>query len=129
MQQLDVAAAAQNDTVQVIKLHRTSAAAVQKALTAFAGDAVQTNTPATSTPAGNANNNNPTSASPPWWASRGSGQQPGMGNGGPPGGNSSFQGFGGQGFGGQGFGGQGFGGQGFGGGRRPRFSQPGGAQR
>ena len=105
VQQLDVAAASENETVRVVTLHRTSAAAVEKALTAFAGDAVQANNPTTSAPAANSTNN-PTASAP--WASRGfnrmpggwpGGQQPTMGNGWPPGGNSSpFQGGGGRGW-------------------------------
>ena len=51
VQQLDVAAASENETVRVVTLHRTSATAVEKALEAFAGDAVQTNNPTTSAPA------------------------------------------------------------------------------
>ena len=67
VQDLDVAAAAQNETVRVVTLHRTSASAVEKALTAFAGDAVQ------STSTTNANGNNTTNtSSQPWWANRGS---------------------------------------------------------
>jgi len=50
VEQLDVAAASQNETVRVVTLHRTSAAAVEKALAAFAGDAVQTNNPTPTAP-------------------------------------------------------------------------------
>ncbi|MEI8371481.1 MAG: secretin N-terminal domain-containing protein [Planctomycetota bacterium] len=113
VQQLDVAAASQNETVRVVTLHRTSAAAVQKALAAFAGDAVQAKNVET-TPPGVIGNNNSTSSTPPW-ANRGfgrtsggsSGNQPSMGNAEQPGGNSSP-------------------GQGFGGRRRSRSMQPGG---
>jgi len=106
VQQLDVAAASQNETVRVVTLHRTSAVAVQKALEAFAGDAVQSNNPTTTAPAANAGANaTPAPSAPPWWASRGFGRQsdgspagqPSMGNGGPLGGNPSpLQGFGGR---------------------------------
>ena len=50
VQQLDLAAASENETVRVVTLHRTSATAVEKALEAFAGDAVQTTSPSTSAP-------------------------------------------------------------------------------
>ena len=105
--ELDAAAASQNETVRVVTLHGASATAVEKALTAFAGDAVQTSSSPTSSTTGSANT--PTSATPPWWANRGLGGTPGqpsMGGGGPFGGGfSPFQG--------------GFGG----GGRRSRFGQ------
>lgn len=113
VQQLDVAAASQNETVRVVTLHRTSAAAVQKALAAFAGDAVQAKNTET-TPPGTSGSNNPTSSTPPW-ANRGFGRtfggsspgnQPSMGNAEQPGGNSST-------------------GQGFGGRRRWQSTQPG----
>ncbi len=103
VQQLDLAAASENETVRVVTLHRTSATAVEKALEAFGGDAVQTTNPSTSAPATN-NYNNPNSSSPPW-ASRGfagmyggsPGGQRSTGGGGRLGGGSSpFQGFGGQ---------------------------------
>lgn len=83
VQELDVG----DETVRVVTLHGTSAAAVQKALTAFGGDAVQTNTPTT---AGNANN---TAATSPWAARGGFGRTNGWNPGGwNPGGNSPFQG-------------------------------------
>jgi len=112
VQQLDEAAASQNETVRVVTLHRTSAAAVEKALTAFAGDAVQSSSTSTTNAA--SGNNNANASSQPWWANRGfgggsPGGQPSMGGGGPFGGNSSpFQG-------------------GFG--RRSQFFQPGGPGR
>ena len=43
MAELDEANAEQHETVQVIPLHRTSADAVQRALAAFGGEAVQVN--------------------------------------------------------------------------------------
>ncbi|MGO9107762.1 MAG: secretin N-terminal domain-containing protein, partial [Thermoguttaceae bacterium] len=102
VQQLDLAAASQHETVRVVTLHHTSAATVEKALTAIAGDAVKTSNSNGDSRAANGNNNTPSSASPS--ASRGvgrrpggsPGQQPSMGGGGPFGGNSSpFQDFGG----------------------------------
>ena len=49
VRKLDEAAAEDNETVQVVHLHNTSAAAAQRALIAFAGDALQiTSTPSTS---------------------------------------------------------------------------------
>jgi hypothetical protein len=118
VQKLDVAAGSQDETVRVVTLHRTSASAVAKTLEAFAGDAVQNNTPTSSTSAAANANNNAVSSTPPWWANRGlsgrnggaPGGQPWMGGGGQFGGNSPFQ--------------RGFGGQG-GQGGRSRFSQPG----
>ncbi len=96
VQQLDVAAASQNETVRVVTLHRTSAAAVEKALAAFAGDAVQSSSSTANASAAANGNNNANAASLPWWANRGLGGMPGgqpsMGNGGPFGGNSPFQG-------------------------------------
>ena len=109
VQEMDVAAASENETVRVVTLHRASAAAVEQALAAYAGNAVQANpSQAKSQPA----NGNTNSSSPPWWASRGVGGQPfgqpSMGNGGGQGNFSPFQGFGGRRsrFGGQGPGGQ-----------------------
>jgi hypothetical protein len=129
VQQLDEAAATQNETVRYVALHRTSAVAVQKALTAFAGDAVQTNNPEANTPN---NNQNQSPLGPGRGFGRGGfGGQPGMGGG--FGGNGAFPGMGGfngggfnnggrggrggrGGPGGGGFGGGGFGPGGFGGG-------------
>ncbi len=102
VQQLDLAAAAENETVRVVTLHRTSATAVERALEAFGGDAVQTTSTSTSAPANGSSN--PNSSSPPW-ASRGfggmnggsTGGQRSMGNNRPAGGSfSPFQGFGNQ---------------------------------
>ena len=106
VQQLDVAAAEENETVRVVTLHRTSAAAVEKALTAFAGNAVQANNSTTSTSAATGSNttsspSSPSSSSsvPPWFSHYGhsyggssggsSGGYPSMGYGWPPGGSSS----------------------------------------
>ncbi len=51
--QMDEEAASVNETVRVVTIHRTSATAVEKALEAFAGDAVQARNPtAATTPAG-----------------------------------------------------------------------------
>ena len=102
--ELDEANAEQNETVQVIPLHRTSAEAVQRALAAFGGDSVQTTK--SSTPGNNSRQN-----SSPFGAGRGFG---GMNGGQPSMGGSPFGGFNGGGFGGRGggFGGGGFGGRG-----------------
>jgi len=104
VQQLDLAAASQNETVRVVTLHRTSAAAVEKALAAFAGDAIQSKNAETTSPGANGGNNATSSPSP--WASRGFGRMsggslsepPSMGSSGTPGGNSSspWQGYGGR---------------------------------
>ena len=68
VEELDAAEAEQHETVQVIPLHRTSAVAVERALVAFAGDAVQT----TDTKAlGNNGNNNQNS---PFGVGRGLGR-------------------------------------------------------
>ena len=97
--QLDAANAEQNESVRMVTLHRTSATAVEKALAAFAGDAVQAYNSNTNSPAANSGVNT-TSAVPPWASpgyGRMSGGQPSMGNGGPPGGHwSPFQGSGAQ---------------------------------
>jgi hypothetical protein len=89
--QLDLAAASQTETVRVITLHRTSATAVGKVLTAVAGDAVQTSS---STANSSAANNNANSSPAPWWANRGAGGSPGgqssFSPGGQPGGFSPF---------------------------------------
>jgi len=96
--QLDATYAAENETVQVVTLHRASAPAVEKALEAFAGDAVQANSSVASLAAsGGVNATRPS----PAWASQGYGRTPGgqrnMGNNRFFGGGSSpFQGFGGQ---------------------------------
>ena len=70
VQQLDEASGAQNETVRWIPLHHTSATAVEKVLTTFAGDSVQTTS--TSTPGG-ASGNNANAAAQPWWMNRGFG--------------------------------------------------------
>jgi type II secretory pathway component GspD/PulD (secretin) len=122
VQQLDEAAATQNETVRYVALHRTSAVAVQKALTAFAGDAVQTNNP----DANNPNNQNQSPFGPGRGFGRGGfGGQPGMG-GGFNGGGFNGGGFNGGGFNGGGFNGGGFNGGGFNGGRGGRGGRGGG---
>ncbi|MGA2258864.1 MAG: hypothetical protein ABSG53_29705, partial [Thermoguttaceae bacterium] len=105
VEELDAAEAEQHETVQVIPLHRTSADAVERALTAFGGDAVQD---AQANALGNNNNRN----SSPFGAGRGFGRGFGGANGGQPSmGGRPFGGFNGGGFNGGGRGG------GFGGGR------------
>ncbi len=113
VQQMDLAAAAENETVQVVTLHRTSATAVERALQAYGGDAVQVNNASSAT--GNGNN-----SAGQQGGNRGLGRG-GFGN--PGGGFGNFGGgfgnFGG-GFGGFGNPGGGFGGRGgFGGGGNP----------
>ena len=98
VRELDAASAEQDDAVQVVTLHRTSAIAVEQALAAYGGDAVQDYTLATNSATSRAASSN--SASPPW-ATQGygwpyGGQRP-LGNNRMPGGSSSpNQGFGGQ---------------------------------
>ena len=106
--QMDDEAAAENETVRVVPLHRTSALAVEKALEAFAGDAVQAKNPTTTTPGSGETN---TAGQP------GGGRGFGRGGYGNPGGGFGGGGFGnpGGGFGGFGGPGGGFGGGGFGG--------------
>jgi len=101
VEELDSANAEENETVQVVPLHRTDATAIERALVAFGGDAVQANDRNL--------NNRSTNAAPPGTSQgygRNTGGQRFMGNNRPFGGNySPFQGFGGQ--------------------RGARFSQPG----
>ena len=122
--QLDVAAADENETIRVVTLHRTSAVAVEKALQAFAGDAVQANNTDTTT----SSNNTPATSTPSWMTP--AGQTPGRGGmGGPGGGNSPFGQGGGGGFGGPGGGRRGGGGGGGGpGGGGGRFGGGGGGR-
>jgi hypothetical protein len=124
--QMDDEAAAENETVRVVPLHRTSALAVERALEAFAGDSVQAKNTATTTP-GSGNTNSPGQQGLGRGFGRGGfGNQgggfgnPGGGFGNPGGGFGNPGGFGGRGGGfgapGGGFGapGTGFGGGGFG---------------
>ena len=100
VEELDAAEAEQHETVQVIPLHRTSADAVERALTAFGGDAVQD---AQTNALGNNGNNDRNSS--PFGAGRGFGRGSGGANGGQPSmGGRPFGGFNGGGRGG-GFGG------------------------
>ena len=110
VQEMDVAAAEENETVTVVRLHGTSSAAIEQALTAYAGNAVQS--VGTSTSSNTQNNNN----QQPWWQRTQGGGAPGggFGNGGFGNGGFGNGGFGGGGFGG-GFGGRGGNGQGYGG--------------
>jgi type II secretory pathway component GspD/PulD (secretin) len=131
VQDLDQAAGLQPETIQYIRLNRTSPTAVEKYLAAFAGDNVQTTSTSTSSSSRNEN----TSSAPRGFGGFGGGDQGGGfggrgGFGGPGGGfggrGGGFGGGGfgnpGGGFGGGGFGnpGGGFGGGGFGGGRGGR---------
>ena len=58
--EMDVAAAAENETVSVVRLHRTSSAAIEQALTAYAGNAVQAVGATSSTTQSSTNRQ-------PWW--------------------------------------------------------------
>jgi len=107
VQELDQANAEQHETVQVIPLHHTSSTAVQRALAAFAGDAVQVNNPTATT----TNNQNQQFQRNRGFGPGGFGNGPGGGNFGGFG-NRGFGGFGGRGGFGGGPGGGGFGGPG-----------------
>jgi type II secretory pathway component GspD/PulD (secretin) len=136
VRQLDEAAAAENETVRVVTLHRNSASAVEKALAAFAGDAVQSQTGTSSgslTPGSSRGGQSSTGGGRGGFGGGnfggGRGGFGGGGLGGGPGGfggggiggaPGSFGGFGGGGFGGGGFGGRGGGGFGGFGGRGGR---------
>jgi len=114
--ELDEANAELHETVQVIPLHRTSSESVQRALTAFGGDAVQATQTSTLGNNGNYNQN-----SSPFGAGRGSGRGFGGMNGGQPsmGGRTFGGGFNGGSF--NGGRGGGFNGGGFNGGRGGGF--------
>ena len=112
VEELDAANAEQRQTVRVITLHRTNAAAIEKALTAFAGDALQGNKAETNN-RGN-NQNSPVGAGRGNNGRGGPNGQPGIG-GGPFGGGFGDPGGGGPGPGGPG----GFGGPGGGPGGGP----------
>jgi type II secretory pathway component GspD/PulD (secretin) len=126
---LDHAAASDNETVQVVNLHHTSAAAAQRALVAFAGDALQSTGNANTPGTGN-RGNNPAGNRGGGGAGFGGMAAPGgfgnFGGGAAPGGFGNFGG-GGNNFGGGGGGNRGGGGGGnFGGGGGGRGGAGGG---
>jgi len=92
VQEIDAANAEQNETVEVVPLHRTDGTAIERALVAFGGDAVQANN---FNP--NYRNNNTAFPGASQGYARSNNGQRSMGNNRPFGGNfSPYQGFGGQ---------------------------------